>query len=73
MSPRLADAIFWVAVACCAIAQAAILKSVIVAPARGGKALPSQPDARRVGEIAWAILPGFALAAVFVYTWRAMR
>jgi hypothetical protein len=34
MSFRLADAIFWISVACCAIAQLAILRSVIISPVR---------------------------------------
>ena len=29
--------------------------------------------ARRVLEIAWAGLPGIALAVLFVFTWRAMH
>jgi heme/copper-type cytochrome/quinol oxidase subunit 2 len=71
MSFRLADAIFWIAVACCAIAQLAILRSVIISPTR----VPEHPTstARRVAEIAWAVLPGIALAVVFLLTWRTMH
>ena len=29
--------------------------------------------ARRVGEVAWALLPGVALVVLFVFTWRAMH
>jgi heme/copper-type cytochrome/quinol oxidase subunit 2 len=73
MSFRLADAIFWVAVACCAIAQLAIIRSAIVSPARVAETAANASTARRMVEIAWAVLPGFALAALFVFTWRAMR
>ena len=73
MSFRLADAIFWVAVACCSIAQVAILRSVVISPARVAEAAGSTSPARRLAEIAWAVLPGIALAALFVFTWRAMH
>jgi heme/copper-type cytochrome/quinol oxidase subunit 2 len=72
MSLRIADAIFWVAVACCALAQVAILQSVIISPARAADREPATA-ARRIAEIAWAVLPGIALAAVFVFTWRAIH
>jgi hypothetical protein len=71
MSFRLADAIFWISVACCAIAQLAILRSVIISPVRDS-ATPAS-SGRRATEIAWAVLPGFALVAVLFYTWKAMR
>jgi heme/copper-type cytochrome/quinol oxidase subunit 2 len=73
MSFRVADAIFWVAVACCSIAQLAILRSVVISPARVAEAAGSTSPARRLAEIAWAVLPGLALAALFVFTWRAMH
>ena len=71
MSSHLADAIFWVAVACCSVAQLAIIHSVIISPARLANRETSA--ARRVAEIAWAVIPGIALAAVFVATWHAMH
>lgn len=61
MSLSLADAIFWVAVACCAIGQVAIVRSAV------------QSGDRRATDVAWAVLPGFALAAVLVFTWSAMH
>jgi heme/copper-type cytochrome/quinol oxidase subunit 2 len=71
MSFRLADAIFWVAVVCCTIAELAIIRSAIVSPVRDSAAPAS--SGRRATEIAWAVLPGAALAAVLFYTWKAMR
>jgi hypothetical protein len=71
MSIHLADAIFWIAVACCSVAQLAILHSVVISPARMASRETSR--ARRVAEIAWAVLPGIALAFVFAATWRAMH
>ena len=65
MSLNLADVFFWVGVASCAVAQAAIVRSTIrartVAPARRGT------------EIAWAVVPAFALAALLFFTWRTMH
>ena len=67
MFSSLADAIFWIAVGLCSIAQIAIVRSVLISPTG------SSSVGRRLGEIAWAVLPGFALAALFVFTWRAMH
>lgn len=72
MSLSLADAIFWVAVACCTVAQLAIVRSVVVSPARVPDNQPTSAG-RRVVEIAWAVLPGVALAIVLLLTWRAMH
>lgn len=71
MSIHLADAIFWVAVACCSVAQLAILHSVVISPAR--VATRESSLGRRAGEVAWAVIPGIALAAVFIATWHAMH
>jgi len=81
MHLRVADAIFWVAVACCVVAQLAILRSAFVSPATPATPGPSDSAdgrapasaGRRAGEIAWAILPGVALIVLFFYTWRAIH
>ena len=72
MSFSLADAIFWIAVACCVVAQLAIVRSVFVSPARVPDGQPSTTG-RRIAEMAWAILPGVALAFLLVATWHAMH
>jgi heme/copper-type cytochrome/quinol oxidase subunit 2 len=72
MSFLLADAIFWVAVACCTVAQVAIIHSVVISPARVAGSEPTS-GARRTAEIAWAVIPGIALVFVFLFTWRAMQ
>jgi len=69
---RLTDVIFWFSAVSCAVAQAAILRSVIIAPARTSEA-PAGSTRRRTMEVAWAVLPGIALVAVFVLTWRVMH
>ena len=68
MNPVLADAVFWIAVACCVVAQVAILRSVMAAR-RGAVS----PPARQGREILWAVLPALALAATLLLTWRAMH
>ncbi len=72
MSLPLADAIFWIAVACCTLAQLAIIHSVFVSPARAEGSEPTT-RVRRAGELAWAVLPGIGLALLLVYTWAAMH
>ena len=72
MSLSLADAIFWIAVACCVVAQLAIVRSVLISPARVPDSQPTSAG-RRIVEIAWAVLPGIALAFVLLLTWRAMH
>ena len=75
MVNRFADAIFWIAVACCVVAQAAIVRSSLVSPAQA----PSPDEGgrtsvgRRALEVCWAVIPGIALALLFVATWRAMH
>ena len=70
---RLTDTIFWFSAICCAVAQAAILRSVIVAPTQGADSSRRTTRRRRATDIVWAVLPGLALVAVFVLTWRMMH
>lgn len=77
MVNRFVDAIFWIAVACCLVAQVAIVRSSLVSPAQA----PTSDDwgggrtsaARRGLEVCWAVIPGIALALLFIATWRAMH
>lgn len=67
-----ADAIFWVAVACCAIAQVMILRSALVAPL----AEPTEPHLPRTDrrvEVAWTIVPAVGLALLLWFTWHAIH
>lgn len=64
--------LFWTSVACCAIAQLLILRSVggdrhLAEPAAG------VPRERRGSEALWALLPAVALAVLLVFTWRAVH
>ena len=67
-----ADGLFWMSVACCAIAQFCIIRSV-----RGSRYVP-EPTAHapRSGhrmEVVWAVLPAIGLAVLLFFTWRAVR
>ena len=68
MSQPLAEIIFWIAAAACAIAEIAILRFSF-APQRANKS-ELVPAAARNGEIAWAVIPALALVAVLFATWQ---
>jgi len=73
MVTRFADGLFWTAVACCVVAQAAIVRSSIISPAQAPSAGEPASVARRALEVCWAVVPGIALALLFVATWHAMH
>ena len=82
MTPSVSEAIFWVAVVCCAIAELFILRLAFAArgwrrgaadAAPDGRAAESLPPVRRAAEIVWAVVPAVALAFVLAATWRAMH
>jgi hypothetical protein len=62
------EPIFWIAALACAVAEIAILRSIIaqrraqnVGPAHAGSPL---------SEVVWGIVPAAALALLLVATWR---
>lgn len=67
-----ANGLFWVSVACCAIAQVFIVQSV-----RGSRHAPEPtaglPRARPSVEMMWAILPALSLGVLLFFTWRAVQ
>ena len=67
-----ADGLFWLSVACCAIAQFYIIRSV-----RGSQHVPEPtatvPHSRGGMEMMWAVLPAIGLAVLLFFTWRAIR
>lgn len=73
LSSWLADALFWVAVACCIVAQGAILRSVLRAGRSRAAAGTEVPRTRQGAEIVWAIVPALVLALVLAATWRSMH
>jgi hypothetical protein len=73
MRPAVADAIFWSALACCVVAQVAILRSALTRHRPPAGAPVTLPPLRRGAEMVWALLPAIALAGVMILTWRAVR
>jgi heme/copper-type cytochrome/quinol oxidase subunit 2 len=72
MTISFADGLFWLSVACCALAQSLILRSVGGAHHAPGSA-PGMPRQRGAVEMLWAVLPAIGLAVLLVFTWRAVR
>lgn len=65
-------ALFWVAVACCMLAQIAIT----AAAARKPHPADSEGDVpipERAAEVAWSLVPAVMLALVLLLTWNAIR
>lgn len=73
MRPAVADAIFWIAVVCCVVAQIAILRSALARHRPPADAPTTLPPLRRGVELVWALLPAVALVGVLVLTWRAVQ
>jgi hypothetical protein len=69
-------ALFWIAAACCVVAELAILRSVFFGRAATSKlardgSMEAAPKARAT-ELAWALLPAAGLLFILYLTWRAM-
>jgi len=67
-----AAGLFWLSVACCALAQFFILRSVSAAR-RAAPPAATLPKQRAAVEMLWAVLPAVGLAVLLVFTWRAIR
>ena len=66
-----AAGLFWLSVACCAIAQLLIIRSVL--GARSPLSPPTiTPRSRSGTEVVWAVLPALGLALLLFFTWRAI-
>lgn len=70
MTSSLVDALFWVAVALCAVAQLALLHSFFFGASR-----PARDAAAsfRVTETLWAVVPAAVLVALLAATWDRMH
>jgi hypothetical protein len=78
LSPDIARIVFWICIACCAVAQLGILWSTSRATRTQAAAdNSSEPAAaaggRRATEFMWALLPAVALVLVFAGTWKAIE
>ena len=72
MSFSFADGLFWLSVACCALAQVFILRSV-GAPHHAPESGARLPKQRGALEMLWAVLPAIGLVVLLAFTWRAVR
>ena len=72
MHSLFANGLFWTSVACCAVAQVYIIRSV-----RGARYVPEptavMPHSRNAVEMVWAVLPAIGLAVLLAFTWRAIQ
>jgi hypothetical protein len=66
----LREAVFWLAVASCVVAQVAITRAALKArhPVEPGDSHMPQPS--RLAETAWTLVPAVALALVLLATWQ---
>ena len=72
MTRQIAEIVFWIAAAACAIAELVILRTVF-APHSDAHSSASVPHSPRGTEMLWAVLPAIALAALLSATWRAIH
>ena len=72
VSPSLIGVVFWIAAACCAVAQVALIWSAIRAPMSGSTESASMRMPSRASEITWTIVPAIGLAVLLVFSWRAV-
>jgi heme/copper-type cytochrome/quinol oxidase subunit 2 len=78
MNTAVLDALFWTAVALCAVAQFFSLRAVFApeapapvgSPAEAGRAAGRLRRPSRPLEIAWAVLPAVGLVLLFVWAWQ---
>lgn len=74
MSNLVRDAVFWIAVACCAVGSVAILRLTLAAPTPGAVGSAHRlPRSSRAIEITWVVMPMVALAALLWWTRVEMR
>jgi hypothetical protein len=74
MTESVADAIFWMAVVCCGVAELRILRSPLASrhapPVAADGAVPRP---RRGVELVWTALPAVLLAVVLAVTWHRLH
>jgi heme/copper-type cytochrome/quinol oxidase subunit 2 len=71
MNQPLAETIFWVAALACAVAEIAILRSLIAQ--RRAQHSSLVPASSPVTELVWGVLPAIGLAVLLLFTWRRVQ
>ena len=65
--------LFWIAAACCVIAELVLLRSLLFGRALAAEQEhPQNVHASRPVQIAWALIPAVGLLLVLYLTWRAV-
>ena len=71
MNQPLAETIFWVAALACAVAEFAILRSLIAQ--RRAQHTNLVPAGSQVTELIWGVVPAIGLAFLLLFTWRRIQ
>lgn len=71
MNQPLAETIFWVGALCCALAEIAILRSLIAQ--RRTQHSNLVPAGSPVSELIWGVVPAIGLAFLLLFTWRRIQ
>jgi heme/copper-type cytochrome/quinol oxidase subunit 2 len=72
MTQQIAELVFWISAAVCAIAELAILRTVFGPHSNAHSSAPI-PHSPRGTEMLWAVIPAIVLAALLAATWRAIH
>ena len=70
MTPSSSDALFWAAVALCAVAQLALLHSFFLGASRPARGVAAS---FRATETLWAVVPAAVLVVLLVATWQQLN
>ncbi|HEX5581818.1 MAG TPA: hypothetical protein VFX39_09595 [Gemmatimonadaceae bacterium] len=70
MMSSIADALFWAAVALCAVAQLALLQSFFFGASRPARGVAAS---FRATETLWAVVPAAVLVVLLSATWQRMH
>ena len=73
MTSRTAVLVFWLAVAACVVAQLGIFRAEFFRPKQAEASQNELRHSSRAAEIAWAVIPAIALAAILTATWLALH
>lgn len=71
MNQPLAETIFWVAALACAVAELAILRSLIAQ--RRAQHSSLVPSGSPVTEVIWGIVPAIGLVFLLFFTWQRIQ
>jgi len=71
MNQPLAETIFWIAALACAVAEIAIVRSIIAQRRAQKSALVASSSP--LAELIWAVVPAVALAVLLIATWQRIQ